>query len=255
MAQPTGAQSVDRALSLLLAIGRYGEAGAGLAELCAEFELTKPTCRRLLLSLMRAELVEQPSETNGYRLGRAAYVLGSFASRRFALLEDFKNSLLRLAEQTGDTCILTVRQGDFGVVVGRAEGSYPIRSHTIHPGQKIPLGIGAAGIAILSVLEDDEIDETLVLNAELIARKYSANTQKKIRSNVREARRNGYSLNRGLVFPHVWGVAGTIHPPGGEVMGAITVSAIDHRMNQAHIDMVSSCIQTEIKSVLKNEPS
>jgi DNA-binding IclR family transcriptional regulator len=53
---PTGAQSVDRAMLLLTLIGAEGRAGATLQQLSEQTNLPKPTCRRLLLALVRANI-------------------------------------------------------------------------------------------------------------------------------------------------------------------------------------------------------
>ncbi|WP_126975843.1 IclR family transcriptional regulator [Frigidibacter oleivorans] len=244
-----GAQSVDRALALLLAIGTYGERGAPLAGLCADFGLSKPTCRRLLLSLLNVGLVDQDPKSRHYLLGSASYSLGNLASPRFSLMEHYRSAIVRIAERTGDTCILTMRQGDFCVVIARVEGTYPIRSHMVQPGQRIPLGAGAAGIAILSAMSDEEVVDLVVLNRETLNKQFPANTSSVIVKNVGNARRNGYSLNRGLLFEHAWGIGIPIISTTGQAIGAITVSAVDHRMTEAHISKLVAIMREEKERV------
>ena len=53
-----GAQSVDRALSLLSFVSRFGDEGVSIAAIVAETGLSRPTVRRLLLALIRANLDE-----------------------------------------------------------------------------------------------------------------------------------------------------------------------------------------------------
>ncbi|MBI3746517.1 MAG: helix-turn-helix domain-containing protein, partial [Chloroflexi bacterium] len=61
-------RSVDRAASLLLALGETaGE--AGVTELARRLGLHKSTASRLLSTLERRGLVEQDEETGKYRLG------------------------------------------------------------------------------------------------------------------------------------------------------------------------------------------
>lgn len=249
MDKPTGAQSVDRALSLLLTIGQYKWRGATLAQLCDELGLTKPTCRRLLLALVRSELVEQVSESRRYRLGRAAYILGNFAPPHFRLLDQYQVNLLKLASRTGDTCILCVRQGDFSLAISRAEGDYPIRSHTVQPGQKFPLGVGASGTAILSTLDDEEIEDFLLMNDGYISKYYPAFDNRTIRCNVAETRRKGYFFNKGLLYKHSWGIAVPLMAPNGGAIGAIGISAVDHRMTSDHVEFVLASIRQEIATI------
>ena len=58
-----GTQSIDRATTLLLLVGRAAPAGARLSELTQQCDLPKPTVRRMLLALVRAGLLEQDAET------------------------------------------------------------------------------------------------------------------------------------------------------------------------------------------------
>ncbi|MBL0406719.1 helix-turn-helix domain-containing protein, partial [Microvirga aerilata] len=78
-----GAQSIDRAATLLLLVGRAGPSGARLSELVEQCDLSKPTVRRMLLALVRAGLLDQDPETRRYYIGPEIYVLGTLASTRF----------------------------------------------------------------------------------------------------------------------------------------------------------------------------
>ena len=62
-ALPGGAQAVDRALARLAAVGRAPPEGASLSALSQAAGVAKPTARRLLISLMGADLVEQDART------------------------------------------------------------------------------------------------------------------------------------------------------------------------------------------------
>src|SRR5215510_10050359 len=169
MAQTSGAQSVDRTLSLLTMVGRHAERGVSLSGLVTESGLSKPTVRWLLLALMRAGLIEQSEGDRRYYLGEEAYVLGSLASRRFGLLQLAMDSLQRLSKATEDTSFLSVRRGTFAICLYREEGSYPIRTHALQAGFQHPLGAGAGSLAILAALPDEEVAAILRENAKVLA--------------------------------------------------------------------------------------
>ena len=75
-----GAQSIDRAATLLLLVGRAGSIGARLSDLVSETDLAKPTIRRMLMALVRAGLLDQDEATRRYHVGPELYVLGTLAS-------------------------------------------------------------------------------------------------------------------------------------------------------------------------------
>ena len=77
-------RSVDRAASLLLALGESaGE--AGVTELARRLGLHKSTASRLLATLERRGLVEQDEESGKYRLGLVVIRLAERAERTLDL--------------------------------------------------------------------------------------------------------------------------------------------------------------------------
>ena len=141
--QIAGAQSVTRALSLLPLLGRDPVRGAALGEIVEETGLSRPTARRLLLSLMHSGMVEQDPRTKAYMLGEETYVLGTLAAQRFGLLDVAHDAVARLAAETGDTAFLSVRRDAFSLCVHKEEGSFPIRVQALQVGFRHPLGVGA----------------------------------------------------------------------------------------------------------------
>ncbi len=240
----TGSQSVDRALALLSTVGRHAERGMTLSDAVEESGLNKPTCRRLLLALIRAGMVEQDTETRRYYLGEEAYVLGSLSSRRFGLLQLSMESLLRLSKKTQDSTFLSVRRDVWSVCLYREEGTYPVRTHALQAGFEHPLGVGAGSLAMLAVLPDDEIEAILAANAAVLADKYPMLPPERIRLDVALTRQKGYALNPGRIFANSWGIGVALLTPDGGVAGALSIAAIDSRMQDARqVELAADLMQ------------
>ncbi len=240
-----GAQSIDRAATLLLLVGRAGPHGARLSELVEQCDLSKPTVRRMLLALVRAGLLDQDPETRRYYIGPEIYVLGNIASTRFGIHPISLRSLVRLSQETGDTAFLSVPRGVYSICVHREEGPYPIRIHALHAGDRHPLGVGAGSLALLSALPDHEVEEVLAANAEVLAEKYPRHAPSALRMLVQEARTKGYALNPGLILSGSWGVGVSIRGADGRPAGALSIAAIESRLSETR--------QREIASLLKKE--
>ena len=240
-----GAQSIDRAATLLLLVGRAGPFGARLSELVEQCDLAKPTVRRMLLALVRAGLLDQDLETRRYYIGPEIYVLGTLAGIRFGIHPISLRSLVRLSQETGDTAFLSVPRGVYSICVHREEGPYPIRIHALHAGDRHPLGVGAGSLALLSALPDHEVVEVLAANAEVLAEKYPNHPPSVLRTLVQETREKGYALNPGLLLPSSWGVGVPIRGADGRPIGALSIAAIESRLSEAR--------QREIASLLKKE--
>ncbi|GLS40899.1 IclR family transcriptional regulator [Mesorhizobium tianshanense] len=245
----TGSQSVDRALSLLSMVGRHADRGVSLSDIVEESRLNKPTTRRLLLALMRAGMVEQDETTRRYYLGEEAYVLGSLASRRFGLLQVSMESLLRLSKKTEDSSFLSVRRDTFSVCLYREEGTYPVRTHALQAGFEHPLGVGAGSLAMLAALPDEEVEGVLAANDAVLKSDYPMLPAEQIRRDVEATRTNGYSLNPGRIVANSWGVGVVLRSADGRPVGALSIAAIDSRMQPARQFELAGYLTQEAKRV------
>ena len=236
-----GTQSIGRAVAVWRRIGRATETGLSLADLADATSLAKPTLRRILVALIREGLVEQDLATRRYFPGPETYVTGMLAAPRFGLLRIAQPALIRVAR-------LTVRRGLHAVCLLREEGSYPVRTHALQPGDEHPLGIGAGSLAILAGLPDDEIGGLLDDLAPLLsAPRYDAYDPQVLRTAIANARTHGYALNPGLIVAGSWGVGVPIRHPLGTIAGALSLAAIDQRLTPPR--------QAEMAALLRAEAS
>ena len=229
-ADPSGSQSVDRALRLLSLIGREPAGGLPLGEIVTESGLNKPTARRLLMALIRAGLVEQEATTRRYCLGEEAFVLGVLAGRRHGLLELAQDSLRRLSALTMDTSFLSVRREAYAICLHREEGAYPVRTHALQAGDQHPLGVGAGSLAMLAALPDADIAAIMAANGRALSERYPGFAPAQIAADIALARERGFSLNPGRLVASSWGVGKAFRYPDGRIAGAFSLAAIDSRM-------------------------
>lgn len=124
-AAPAGS-AILRAMRVMEAIASR-EAPPQLADLCKAVELPKPTVFRILATLEAAGLVGREPGSRRYHCGRrlsalAGAVLLSSPSRaaRHAILEE-------LVEHIGETCNLTIPNGNAVIYLDRVETAWPLR--------------------------------------------------------------------------------------------------------------------------------
>jgi DNA-binding IclR family transcriptional regulator len=111
-------------------------------------------------------------------------VLGTLASTRFNVEHVARDFVVRIAGQTEESAFLSIRRGAECLCLIREEGTYPIRTHVLQAGDRLPLGVGSAGLAILAALDDSEINSTLEANRELIAQRYRKYSVRFIKEHV-----------------------------------------------------------------------
>ena len=242
----SGSQSVDRALRLLALIGREPAGGLPLAEVVSGSGLNKPTARRLLLALMRAGLVEQEPQTRHYCLGEEAFVLGVLAARRHGLLELAMESLRRLSAVTMDTSFLSTRRENYAVCLHREEGTYPVRTHALQMGDQHPLGVGAGSLAMLAALPNDDVDRIIEANGPVLLSHYPGFAPELIRGDLALARERGFAVNPGRLVASSWGIGAAFRYPDGRVAGALSLAAIDSRMQPARQEELAGHLAQEV---------
>ncbi|KND59069.1 Transcriptional regulator, IclR family [Candidatus Burkholderia verschuerenii] len=225
-----GTQAIARALCVLRAVARTRTARVNLAQLVRDTELNKPTVHRLLLALMADGMVEQDPKSLRYFVGRECYVLGGIASERFGLGREAVDAVSRLARSSGDSAFFSIRSDVFAVCVLREDGDSPLKTHVLQPGTRHPLGVGAGSLAMIAALDDAEAERALKENAALIELAYPEFTPAFLRAEIATTRMNGFAVNEGHVVRGSWGVAAAVHAPSGEVVGALTIAAVESRL-------------------------
>jgi DNA-binding IclR family transcriptional regulator len=204
-----GAQAVARSTQLLKLVSERDGRGHLVPELVSKSGLTRPTVYRLLGALQAAGLVEQ-DERGRWHLGAECYVLGTLAAPRFNLEQLAEESLARISDVTGESSFLSIRRGVETVCLVRNEGTYAIRTHVLQAGDRLPLGIASAGIAMLALLSNEEVEAILAAQAVTAKHRFPRLSPKVIQQLVVEARAAGYAVNPGLLLRGSWGVAAVV---------------------------------------------
>lgn len=240
-----GLQTLDRALTLLRALGSSGEEGMRLIDLEKSAKLTKPTTHRLLSALVAHGLVARDAKSRRYRLGRELAILGwSVAHRQQDLRTLSMQSASLLAEETGDTVFVVARSGLDTVCIERRSGAYPIKTLTLDVGSRRPLGVGAGSLAILASLPPEECDATLeAVAGRLAGQTLASNSQ--LRATISEARRTGFAVSNGYVAEVVRGIAVAIRDFRGEPIAAIGIAAILPRIPSDRIPKLVQMLERE----------
>ncbi len=213
-------RSVDRAASLLLALGESrGE--AGVTELARRLGLHKSTASRLLATLEKRGLVEQDEESGKYRLGLIVIRLAERAERTLDLRAIAMPELDRLARATRETTGLGILDDDQMLTVAQADGPN-LAAMGDWTGRTAPLHSVAAGKVLLAFLPEREI-------MHLVRRGLDRCTERTITQleplleDLARVRRRGYATAFGEYDRGLNAVATPVCDARGRVIAALDV--------------------------------
>lgn len=243
-----GAQVVARAAHLLKLVSERG-GGRLIADLVTRSGLTRPTVYRLLEALKVSGLIEQDEQTRRWYLGPEAYAIGTLAAPRFNVERLSREFLVRIAEQTGESTFLSMRRANECICLIREEGTYPIRTHVLQPGDRHPLGVGSAGLAMLAALSDQEGNAIIDGYSKEFYARYPRYTAKLLRQLVAESRRAGYAINRGLLLAGSWGLAAAVLDGSGAPIATLSITAIEARLDEERRASLGSLLTKEAQQL------
>jgi len=225
-----------------------------IAEIAAAIHVDRTTVRRAVLSLGHIGLIDRDPRSTSYRLGTYLFSLGAKTARRFDTLTHAREAVRRLAEETGDTVFLTIRNKYDVVCIDRRSGNYPLKAQTVSIGESLPLGVSSAGLAILATMKDEDVRHVVQYNAIKISDFHRVRPQE-IPGHVHETRKRGYAFYRGHIVAGMGALGFAIKDSRGEALAAISVSAVLDRLTEARVQalvemFVSAVEEIESRSAL-----
>jgi DNA-binding IclR family transcriptional regulator len=233
-------RSVDRAASLLLALGETPGA-AGVTELARRLGLHKSTASRLLATLERRGLVEQDGATGKYRLGLVVIRLAERAERTLDLRRIALPELEALASLTHETTGLGVMDGDQLLTVAQVDGPNLIAVGD-WTGRATPAHCVASGKVLLATLAEREV-------VRIVKRGLPRYTERTlveldpILEELARIRRRGYATAIGEYELGLNAVAAPVHDARGQIIAAVDVWGPTFRLTPRRIPELAAHVR------------
>lgn len=241
-------RALQRSIMLLRALASPRGQGLALVELTQITGLPHSTVLRLIRQLCEEGLVLDKRHERRYVLGPLAFELGLAAGNQFDIRSLSAHAMDTLLRATQDTCYLILRSGTEAVCVDRREGTSSIRVITLHIGSRRPLGVGAAGLAILSSLPENEIERT-VESIEERLQSFNRLTVKNLYTDIADTRERGYAVSGNRVTLGVTGIGVAINDANGRAYAAISVATVNQRMPKERWSKVAKLLQKQARHI------
>jgi DNA-binding IclR family transcriptional regulator len=237
-------RSVERAISVLILICQSRKP-IGLTEISRSTGLDKATTRRLLNTLISADLVrlEQGAGTRRYMQGAGIYNFWPSEIRKIC-----RPYLQLLLEQTQETVCLIVPRGMKRACIDVLEPDRELR--IVAPiGRELPIYLGASGRIFMAYKPQEQVDIILSnLDPQMYANNGAVDREDYLRQ-VAIAKKIGYAINVGKVMADTAAIATAIFDGMGNAAAAVVLRAPASRINAINIEEVAGLVKAAAKSI------
>ena len=246
-AEDTGSRTLRRGLQLLDAVSGSGHDGLRVVDLCRAIGLERATVYRLLTTLVDSGYVSTH--------GRFRYVAGpQLAARAQRVVpSDFaarlQPVLVRVSASCGDAAFAITREGPASHCIARQLGTHPVQVLVIQVGTHQPLGVGAAGLALLSALTDDDVTAVIAANSPVLER-YGSMTPDRMKILVRATRERGWSVIGNHATHGVLAVGLAVRGSDGAPVAAISVASTIDRMPRERQQLIARSMRETLAALL-----
>ena len=216
---------LDKAMAILRVFPR-GNVVFGPREIAARTGLSLPTVYRLARALEGHGLLEKEGER--FKLGLVLLHLGARVAGGIELRREVMPHLEWLSERTGENAELHIRREETRVPVELVRSSQNLRPF-VEIGAPLPLHLGAGGKVLLAWLPEEKQGSLAAASAARFGGTEAFDTGA-LREELREVRTEGWAASDGERSPGVAAIAAPVFEAGGEVEGALLLSAPSVRL-------------------------
>ena len=196
-----------RALDILLILGDAGSDGLTLAQITKRAGGGKSAVHRSLTSLVQKGFVEPTHQRGGYRLGPTIAILAKTQVDLEKQTQQLIPGMTEFARATGFTVYLMVQAGVDAVcadMVSRSVG----KQLAMGVGGRVPMGVAAGSLALLSLMPDSVAEEIMEANATRYLKTPALRELNKdiVAEKRRAAIERGFAINMGYYLPGEGGI-------------------------------------------------
>ncbi len=243
-----GNRSLQRGLDLLDCIRQHAHHGIRVMEVMRICELERATVYRLLSTLISAGYVTK-RDSYWYVPGPRLQEVSSAATPVDDIAMRLQPVLRHISETTEDSAFAVVREGAQSHCIARQIGTFPVQVLIVQVGRRQPLGVGAAGLALLAALPKHEAAAIVDANASELG-SYGGMTPDRMQLLLKATRERGWSVIGNHVATDTLGVGFAIPAAGGVPLAAVSVAAPLTRMQRQRQTYIIKVIQDALAKFL-----
>ena len=241
------APSVSRALKIL-ELTAQSPNGLGISQLARSLSISKGTVFGLCAQLEAGGALVRDPVSKRFSLGPFLSVLASRGLFQEELRELAGPEMTRVAESLGESVFLGVLAGERVTVIDSREP--PTRlGIAAGPGTRLPLTAGAVGKVFLAAFTPADLERVLAKGLPSHT-PHTITDPAKLRQQLDQVRRQGYSTERDEYLLGVWGAAAGLGMVRGGVSAALWVVGFTTALKDGGLDHAARALLRARKRIL-----
>ena len=234
-------KSIRRAISVLKCFTPQELELSG-TEVAHKVGIHKTTAHRMLATLSEYGLLERNLKTGKYRVGPTLYVLGSLYLSTTDVLIAAEPVIKALNDMTGENVSLGILDKCNVILIMREESHYLFR-WAVHIGTSLPAHASAMGKALLSTLNESELDRLFPEdNLRLLTNK-TITTKTKLKLELAQIRSTGVSFDKEGIHKGIEAIGSEIRDASGRAIAAMSIPLPVFRLNRTYRKCLSELIK------------
>jgi DNA-binding IclR family transcriptional regulator len=210
-----------------------------LTAISSRLGLPRSTVHRLLSALESQGFLAHEPGSHGYQLGYQLLYWGMVAQSSLDLRKESLPILRWLSQVTGETAILSVRDGSRGICLDLVESNQPVRL-AMRVGRRLRLHAGASAKVLWAFLPEAEIDDILG-SIELVPLEANTITDPgRLRAELSDIRRLGYAVSWEETDCGAMGVAAPVFDHAGRPIAGLGIAAPLARVPPQRVPEISA---------------
>jgi len=238
----SGPRTLRRGLRILETLRTAGAEGMHITEVAKAVGMQRPTVYRFLDVLVEEGYVIRDSATPHYSIAQA---WRAWRDAHQEAVHRMRPIMRKISDATGDSTFLICRSGSESLCLHREVGNYAVQVQVVTIGHRQPLGVGAAGLALLAALPEAEAVDLIEQNSAAL-RAYGNMTTARMSVLVQSTQTRGWSVVGDAAAPGVIGIGAAIRDSSGYPILALSVSSVADRMPPSRQRKIAEIMRREL---------
>jgi IclR family acetate operon transcriptional repressor len=240
-------KSIDNALTVLEYLSSRSE-GEKLTNIYKDLGINITAVHRILKTMKKRGFVEQDEETQKYRLGLRAQLLGILGMNQNNLYEYGLSSLNEICKSTLETANLVIRDRWESVYILQVESQNALRVAN-HVGSRVPLYCTAAGKVLLAYMDNERRQGYYEEVALIPLTPNTLDSREGLEGEIKAIRETGIAYDREEQALGEACIATPVFNHIGELVAAISMSSPASRLTRERMKQFSLILISEGKKL------